>query len=74
MKFVDQRTDSIICFSALSKGEMFLANGEPFLKIGPIQTPHRIFNAVDLVDGNPFTFGEEETIEKIWDCELVVKG
>lgn len=74
MKFVDQRTDPIICFSVLSKGEMFLFNGEPFLKIDPIQTPHRIFNAVNLVDGNPWTLGGEETIEKIWDCELVVKG
>lgn len=74
MKFVDQRTDPIICFSALSKGELFLANGEPFLKIDPIQTPHRIFNAIDLVDGDPWTFGGEETIEKVWNCELVLKG
>lgn len=74
MKFVDQRTDSITCFSTLSKGEMFLSNGEPFLKINPIETPHRIFNAVDLIDGNPWTFGGEDPVEKIWDCELVVKG
>ena len=74
MKFVDQRADPIIRFSALSKGELFLANGEPFLKIDPIETPKRIFNAVDLVDGDPWTFGDEETIEKVWNCELVLKG
>lgn len=74
MKFVDQRTDPITNFSSLYKGEMFLYNEQPFLKIDPIETPIRNFNAIDLVYGNPFTFGEEETVEKVWECELVVKG
>lgn len=74
MKFVDQRADPIVRFSSLDKGEMFLCNGEPFLKIDPIETPVRNFNAIDLIDGDPWTFGEDETIEKIWNCELVLKG
>lgn len=74
MKFVDQRADPIVRFSSLDKGEMFLYNGHPFLKINPIETPKRTFNAVDLIDGEPYTFGDEEPIEKIWNCELVVKG
>lgn len=74
MKFVDQRTDPIVRFNSLSKGEMFLCDGQPFMKIDPIETALRIFNAIDLVYGEPYTFGEEETIEKIWECELVVKG
>lgn len=74
MKFIDQRANSIISFSTLPKGEMFLFHGEPFLKIDPIETPTRHFNAVDLIDGDPWTFGDEETIEKVWNCELVIKG
>lgn len=74
MRIFDKRTDPFVHFSSLSKGEMFLSNGEPFLKIDPIQTPHRIFNAVDLIDGNPWTFGGEEVIEKVGYSELVVKG
>ena len=74
MKFVDQRVGSIVHFSSLSKGETFLCDGKLFLKIDPIETPARNFNAVDLINGNPWTFGEEKIIEKIWECELVVKG
>lgn len=74
MKFVDQRTDPIVRFNSLSKGEMFLCDGQPFMKIDPIETLVRHFNAIDLIDGDPWTFGEDETIEKIWNCELVLKG
>lgn len=73
MKYVDQRTNSIVKFRTLSKGEMFIANGEPFLKMGPIENNHRTFNAVDLIDGDPWTFGDEDTVEKAWHAELVLK-
>lgn len=74
MKFVDQRVDPIIHFSTLSIGELFLSNGEPFLKIKPIENPIHEINAIDLIDGEPYRFGDEEPIEKIWNCELVLKG
>jgi hypothetical protein len=73
MKYVDYRTNSTVKFGTLSKGEMFLSNGEPFLKIDPVENTRRIFNAVDLIDGDPWAFDDEDTVEKAWHAELVLK-
>ena len=74
MKFVDQRTDPIIRFGSLVKGEMFLCDGQPFLKIQTVKDPIHDINAIDLVSGDAYRFGDDEVIEKVWNCELVVKG
>ena len=74
MKFIDQRANSTVYFNTLDKGEMFICDGQPFLKIDTIETAICNFNAIDLEYGNLFTFAENETIEKVWDCELVIKG
>lgn len=74
MKFLDQRTDPIINFGTLSNGELFLSDGHPFLKVKPIGDYVQKVNAIDLTDGEPYFFDDGETIEKVWECELVVKG
>lgn len=74
MKYVDHRTASIVEFKTLSNGEVFVSCGEPYLKINPIETANRSFNAIDLIDGDAFTFGSEEPVEKIWHSELVLKN
>lgn len=73
MNVVDQRTDPIVYFNTLFNGDVFLHGGDPFVKINPIETENRSFNAVNLTNGEPYTFGVEEFVEKIAHAELVMK-
>lgn len=73
MKVVDQRVDPIVDFNTLFNGDIFLHGGDPFVKISPIETESRSFNAVNLINGEPYTFGVEEFVEKIANAELVMK-
>lgn len=73
MKVVDQRIDPMVYFNTLFNGDVFLHGGDPFVKISPIETESRSFNAVNLTNGEPYTFGIEEFVEKIAHAELVMK-
>ena len=74
MKFIDQRIDPNVKFKTLSAGELFLSCGEPFLRIKTIKDLVHNVNAVDLVMGEPYSFDDEDTVEKVYNAELVLKG
>ena len=73
MKVIDQRTDPIVYFDTLFNGDVFLHGGDPFVKMASIEAENRNFNAVNLTNGEPYTFGIEEFVEKIAHAELVMK-
>ena len=73
MEITDKRIDPIVEFGSLFNGNVFLHGGDTFVKIASIETPIRNFNAVNLTNGEPYTFGVEEFVEKIAHAELVLK-
>ena len=73
MEITDKRIDPIVDFGSLFNGNVFLHGGDPFIKIASIEAENRNFNAVNLTNGEPYTFGVEEFVEKIAHAELVLK-
>ena len=73
MKINDQRPFKDLCFADIEPGEVFICEGECYLKTASIRTNHgAVCNAVDLYAGSICFISETEPVLKP-ECELILK-
>lgn len=73
MKINDQRTVKDLYFKDIAQGEVFICEGEFYLKTANVRTDYgSACNAVDLSGGEMCFIGETEPVSKP-ECELILK-
>ena len=73
MKINDQRTFKDLCFADIEQGEVFICEGEFYLKTATIQTDYGgVLNAVDLSAGELCRIEASDLVSKL-ECELILK-
>lgn len=65
MKYTDNRTDGIITFEDIPQGELFMCEGDLYMKISTVETDYSIFNAVDVSNGELECFDLVDEVERV---------